>query len=75
MKTLKKYEDLIKKCGFITFAVLLCGLCGFRLSAQQPGTVTLNLEETVHLAGNSSAERSEERRVGKECRSRWSPYH
>ena len=25
------------------------------------------------LAGHS--ERSEERRVGKECRSRWSPYH
>ena len=23
----------------------------------------------------SSAQRSEERRVGKECRSRWSPYH
>ena len=23
----------------------------------------------------SGAERSEERRVGKECRSRWSPYH
>ena len=23
----------------------------------------------------SEAERSEERRVGKECRSRWSPYH
>ena len=22
-----------------------------------------------------SADRSEERRVGKECRSRWSPYH
>ena len=22
-----------------------------------------------------NAERSEERRVGKECRSRWSPYH
>ena len=26
-------------------------------------------------AGKSVAERSEERRVGKECRSRWSPYH
>ena len=25
--------------------------------------------------GSSHAERSEERRVGKECRSRWSPYH
>ena len=24
---------------------------------------------------NSKKERSEERRVGKECRSRWSPYH
>ena len=25
--------------------------------------------------GTDCAERSEERRVGKECRSRWSPYH
>src|SRR2546425_12431010 len=25
--------------------------------------------------GGSSVTRSEERRVGKECRSRWSPYH
>ena len=25
--------------------------------------------------GSSAIERSEERRVGKECRSRWSPYH
>ena len=25
--------------------------------------------------GGSMASRSEERRVGKECRSRWSPYH
>src|SRR2546426_10711604 len=27
------------------------------------------------LARTTSAQRSEERRVGKECRSRWSPYH
>ena len=26
-------------------------------------------------AGTYAATRSEERRVGKECRSRWSPYH
>src|SRR2546430_7256801 len=31
-----------------------------------------DLGETAHYA---SANRSEERRVGKECRSRWSPYH
>ena len=27
------------------------------------------------LADKQSLKRSEERRVGKECRSRWSPYH
>src|SRR2546427_12745035 len=33
--------------------------------------------ETYHfeVVANESARRSEERRVGKECRSRWSPYH
>ena len=29
----------------------------------------------TNLQAQSGAERSEERRVGKECRSRWSPYH
>ena len=28
-----------------------------------------------HPANSSTTPRSEERRVGKECRSRWSPYH
>src|SRR5208337_2373588 len=28
-----------------------------------------------HLSFAEAARRSEERRVGKECRSRWSPYH
>ena len=27
------------------------------------------------LGENGAGKRSEERRVGKECRSRWSPYH
>src|SRR2546425_13188518 len=27
------------------------------------------------ISAGRAAERSEERRVGKECRSRWSPYH
>ena len=30
---------------------------------------------TVSEACSSASIRSEERRVGKECRSRWSPYH
>ena len=32
-------------------------------------------EERTRPLKSSFAERSEERRVGKECRSRWSPYH
>ena len=31
--------------------------------------------EAVAVAAAGTAARSEERRVGKECRSRWSPYH
>ena len=36
------------------------------------------ISKTEEIAGNTFYEgvlRSEERRVGKECRSRWSPYH
>src|SRR3989454_4319145 len=44
------------------------------------GTVTDEIPELNALlmatkAGNLPIIRSEERRVGKECRSRWSPYH
>ena len=37
-----------------------------------PPDTTIQISETEELA---SYLRSEERRVGKECRSRWSPYH
>src|SRR3712207_7203942 len=42
------------------------------------GTIPLHLELEHELAawmGDEAAIRSEERRVGKECRSRWSPDH
>src|SRR2546430_8556651 len=35
----------------------------------------LGIKVPWHLDGESLFARSEERRVGKECRSRWSPYH
>ena len=38
-------------------------------------TVTLNQRLIFVVDGSDEKERSEERRVGKECRSRWSPYH
>ena len=38
--------------------------------------LTDDLKEKIVSAGTmTTLERSEERRVGKECRSRWSPYH
>ena len=32
-------------------------------------------KDTIEAKGFAIDDRSEERRVGKECRSRWSPYH
>src|SRR5258706_12748073 len=42
-----------------------------RSKAERP----LHVIEGPLMAGMSVVGRSEERRVGKECRSRWSPYH
>ena len=44
---------------------------------QKPETVAKAVAEAISNLGNAGrgAYRSEERRVGKECRSRWSPYH
>ena len=40
------------------------------------GTITKMVGEKENLVYiDTGALRSEERRVGKECRSRWSPYH
>jgi len=40
------------------------------------GLALYNLGKVYEYTGrNDEARRSEERRVGKECRSRWSPYH
>ena len=46
-----------------TDAVIVCGTTG--------ETATMTYDEHIETI----RARSEERRVGKECRSRWSPYH
>ena len=38
-------------------------------------TSALTHDIGIHLCEEKYGNRSEERRVGKECRSRWSPYH
>src|SRR2546430_10376917 len=45
------------------------------LVAFDDGTVSLYLSSGGGIIGAGAHARSEERRVGEECRSRWSPYH
>src|SRR3712207_8359520 len=55
--------------------------CGRRISLPAPAFFALALPSRPEPARNlqrlgaGRGRRSEERRVGKECRSRWSPYH
>ena len=46
--------------------------CVYRSSLKDP---LFYIRLFGHVLGHASWDRSEERRVGKECRSRWSPYH
>ena len=48
----------------------LIGVCFFNLALFAGYKLSLSMD-----AAYVRAYRSEERRVGKECRSRWSPYH
>ena len=47
------------------------------LEKSYPNQVLKKLDAIISNGGGSGGDggRSEERRVGKECRSRWSPYH
>ena len=70
---------MMKRNQLLAGAVLLslAGWSGAAAADQvytlNPVVVTAQRMETVDL--KVPATRSEERRVGKECRSRWSPYH
>ena len=85
-----KFQELVKVGqNFISLSLALhsviytlsCSLLQLLLSAIIPH---VNVDNGIDIllatyilvsTGIVSGERSEERRVGKECRSRWSPYH
>ena len=59
-------------------------MASVKIQVEEPGEITaLITKESVEKLGLKEGDdataiiksRSEERRVGKECRSRWSPYH
>ena len=61
---MKKYFFYLSM-ALVAFVVASCGLKGNHTSSGRPYELLVVVD----------AGRSEERRVGKECRSRWSPYH
>src|ERR1051326_9342015 len=68
-----KYADLLKQVDGVAMAVP-----EFRFGSQSGNGVGFEQVEGVdwpEYAAMNDMTRSEERRVGKECRSRWSPYH
>src|SRR5260370_9236695 len=51
-------------------------LCAWRRISAERASLVVKLFARVHVPSHfDGTRRSEERRVGKECRSRWSPYH
>ena len=56
-------------------AALVASGCGYHVSGHAD-LMPKNIKTiAIPAFGNITTRRSEERRVGKECRSRWSPYH
>ena len=71
---------MLKRCALVAGLALLSGLA----VANEPvdlDMVSRIRQEAFHNSqvmatfSHLTENRSEERRVGKECRSRWSPYH
>ena len=76
-----EYYSAIKGNEILPFATTWMDLEDITLSEisqRKRNTVRYHLymvSKKYNKLGNIKKKRSEERRVGKECRSRWSPYH
>ena len=74
-------DYLPRKCGIATFTSDLLGAVAARHPKTRCFAVPVNDIEGRYRYPDvvrfeiEEQDRSEERRVGKECRSRWSPYH
>ena len=85
IKVFKKYKEGLRGKFKIVAQVGLGLIVGMTLYLSPEAVIRENVEvinnenivEQVHInpSETKSTKRSEERRVGKECRSRWSPYH
>ena len=65
------YVDLMVKLGLVVLLAVDQHTCHITYLAQLDFDESVSRRSRLRFLGW----RSEERRVGKECRSRWSPYH
>ena len=66
-------QNMFKNCGALETVEIPASVKTIEQYAfQNSGIKSIVIPSTLTKFGNT---RSEERRVGKECRSRWSPYH
>src|SRR3989449_10524105 len=64
-----------RRVGGLTDSIV-DGITGFLFDEYAPAALAQAVQRAVDAYADRNAwRRSEERRVGKECRSRWSPYH
>ena len=71
-------KDDLARLTRLCHTVHTTSLCGLGQTAPNPVLTTMRYFEDeyhAHVDAHTCPARSEERRVGKECRSRWSPYH
>src|SRR5258708_4134525 len=71
--------DQYQQCGMSLYSVTRVKTCYQSIitipAYSEAGTWSVDSVYVQDNVGNWQQYRSEERRVGKECRSRWSPYH
>src|SRR2546430_84719 len=71
----KRPDSLIGSMGFVPMGFGVAGVLGAKLAAPDRPCVAVGGDGAFFMHASVLGTRSEERRVGKECRSRWSPYH
>ena len=76
----KDFLTLKKKYGIVRVIIDLAIIITLMIVLESAAPIyicflLLPLEITSMIISLTTCDRSEERRVGKECRSRWSPYH
>ena len=66
-----RFHDLRQSCA----SLLNANGCSLKDIQEWLGHSDIQTTANIYTHLNVERKRSEERRVGKECRSRWSPYH